>query len=121
MARGLRLAARLLTVFGGTGALLVAGGALLRSNAAVRPMWTGPNAIALARAQLTRAQAATAAAKQEIAQLQARTQQTTQNANALAQFLGQAGISALDGGARGGGFAGGYPHFRQRGDDGGRF
>lgn len=117
MVGGLKWMARVGAVLLGAAALLVAGRALLAANAQVRPMWQGPNAVPLAQAQLVKAQAAVATAKQDIAQLQLQTQQISANANSLAQLLAQVGIQAT---GQGGTSTLGRTR-RFGGDDGGGF
>jgi len=126
MVRGLGWALRVAAVFTGAAVLLLAGKALLRANAQVRPMWQGPNAVAMAQTQLTRAQAAVATAQQDVTQLQAQTQQLGTSANSLAQLLTQVGVQ--NGGTAVGGGNGGAVQFgrdrrdrRFGGDDGGNF
>lgn len=84
-----------------TSAAMVAigGNALLHANSAVRPMWTGPQAVAMANTQLTRIDASLAQAQQgldslqaDVAQLSDQVDQANQLVNELESGFGGFGL-----------------------------
>jgi len=89
---------RVIVVLTGACALMLSGQALLQANSAVRPMWTGPNAVVVAKDQLTKARQAVAAAQQQLGPLQQQVQQLATNANALGQVLTEAQTAGFDNG-----------------------
>jgi uncharacterized membrane protein YccC len=96
----LQIVGRVAAVLIGAALALGAGSSLLRANAAVRPVWTGAQALAIARGDLQKAQAAEATAQQDVASLQQQAQDLAQQADGLSQF-----IQAAQDAAFGGGFA----------------
>ena len=82
------------------------GGTLLRANSAVRPMWTGAQATAMARTRLARIDAGLAQAQQGLDGLQADVAQLSAEVSQADQL-----VAELDSGF--GGF-GGFGDFRGR-------
>jgi len=80
---------RLVLVAAGVTASLTGGAALLRDNAQVRPLWTGPQAVAIARGELARVETAETTASQAVATLQEQADVMAQEA-AFAQQVASA-------------------------------